>query len=251
MRVGGGDGEVPGTFGPGPAVRHLREVPGTFCRRGEKVPGTFGTMPGLEVPGTFDQVPGTFGVGKVPGTFGLGSGARYLWVGARHFLVSFLVSGRPRVLWGLWMAAFLSAWPVGADSLGELRTVPVPSLESFEPAVREQLEEAQAAVDEGLGSVGDGLLRPGSAPALELADAFGRAGRLYLFYDRSDAAEACLANAATLEPTEFAWHYYLGSLYQDDGRLGPAADSLNRALELEPEDLPALLRLAEVRYRAI
>ncbi|MCG8460867.1 MAG: tetratricopeptide repeat protein [Holophagales bacterium] len=144
----------------------------------------------------------------------------------------------------------MSAWPVVAASLGELRTVPVPSLESFEPAVREQLGEAQAAVDEGLGSAGDGALRPGSAPAVELADAFGRAGRLYLFYDRADAAEACLVNAATLEPAEFAWHYYLGSLYQDDGRLGAAADSLARALELEPEDLPTLLRLAEVRYRA-
>ena len=104
--------------------------------------------------------------------------------------------------------------------------------------MRKQLELARASVD--------AMLASNESSPSERAEAMGILGRLYLGYDLSRAAEAALRNAQQLEPGDFRWVYYLGSLYQHERRVEEASAQLRRALELRPQDVPSLLRLGEV-----
>ena len=134
------------------------------------------------------------------------------------------------------LAAPAPALPQGAPAEQEPRRleVPEPSLEAMEPAVRDQLAGARAALE-----------RP-DAPPGERAELYGRLGQLYLLYELFDAAEAAFANAQTLAPGDRRWPYYRGAVAQETGRLDDAAGHFERSLELRPDDLPALLRLGQV-----
>ena len=151
-----------------------------------------------------------------------------------------------RVARWLIVAALVSFGPHPAarasEDPGELAPLPEPPLERMEPAVRKQLEEARATVDS--------MLASSDAPPAQRAEAMGLLGRLYLGYGLSGAAEVALRNAQRLAPDEFAWTYYLGTLYQHERRVDAARTELHRALELRPEDVPALLRLGEVELAA-
>lgn len=120
-----------------------------------------------------------------------------------------------------------------------LAPVPRPPIDNLEPEDREQLGEERSELDR--------LISGGKASDAELAAAYGRVGSLYLLYDLAEAAEPALADARTLAPDEPSWAYYLGVLYQRDGRLEQAEANLSRALELRPDDLPTLIRLGQVR----
>jgi tetratricopeptide (TPR) repeat protein len=128
----------------------------------------------------------------------------------------------------------LAAEPAGPS----LPPVPRPAIADFAAPDQEQLAAARARLD--------ALLAAGGAAPEALAAAFGEVGSLYFLYDLVDAAEPALANARTLRPEAFEWHYYLGALYQREGRLEEARASLDRALGLRPGDLPALVRLGRV-----
>jgi tetratricopeptide (TPR) repeat protein len=117
--------------------------------------------------------------------------------------------------------------------------VPAPSLAGMEEAVQEQLLGSRADLDAAL-AVPD-------AGADHLGTMFGELGRLYLAYDLVEPAAACLRNAWRLTPGEFAWPYLLGGLYQNERRLDEATTALAAALELLPEDLPALIRQGNVQ----
>ncbi len=140
-------------------------------------------------------------------------------------------------------AALFAIWVVTgcareADPLPALVAVPHPELAGIEEVVRKQLEAQRAELEARLGRGDD---------ARVLADAFGGMGELYHAYELTQAAAACYANAERLDPRSFLWPYYSAVLHQEAGALPAAAESLERALEHRPGDLPARLRLGEVR----
>jgi tetratricopeptide (TPR) repeat protein len=64
-------------------------------------------------------------------------------------------------------------------------------------------------------------------------------------YEQYEAAEVCYQRAAHYAPREFRWHYYLGLAQAALGKHTEALAAFRNALKLQPQDLPARLRLAE------
>ncbi len=118
--------------------------------------------------------------------------------------------------------------------------MPLPEVElgTYDPEVRAVLESARKRIDE--------LSRADAVEPARLAEAYGNLGRAALFYLQGELARASLSNAATLDPGEFRWHYYLGSHDHDERRLPEARASLARALVLRPGDGATLIRLGRV-----
>ncbi len=129
--------------------------------------------------------------------------------------------------------------PTASSETSRPETVPEPSLVGMEEAVQQQLRGARADLDEL-------VARPDAVPG-RLAPAFGDLGRLYLAYDLVEPAAACLRNAWRLAPAEFRWPYLLAGLYQNERRLEEASTAFDAALELVPDDLPALIRQGNVQ----
>jgi tetratricopeptide (TPR) repeat protein len=124
----------------------------------------------------------------------------------------------------------------------ELVEVPHPDLAALEPAVQDEMRAARENLDAYVDT-------PGLDDA-ELGRAYGEAGMLYHAYSLREAAEACYLNAASLSPRDPDWPYFLGKLRADAGETGKAVESFERSIELEPDDLPALIRLATVELDA-
>ena len=137
----------------------------------------------------------------------------------------------------LLLAVLLVAFP-GIAAGESWLNLPEPDLTGLEPSVAEQLREYRAV------AVGE-IDNPEAGPE-EVAAAIGELGRYYQAYDLVGAAEACYTIARRLTPQDFRWHYFLGYLYQTEGRLDEAEDGYLRALEIYRAAPPALLRLAEV-----
>jgi tetratricopeptide (TPR) repeat protein len=133
-----------------------------------------------------------------------------------------------RLLYGVAVAALLAP----AAALRELP--PASSLAGLDPAIREQLLEARAAVERLAETSGD------------LAAAYGALGELYLVYDLVADAEPCLENAAAMASRDPRWPYLLGVLRQGRRESAAAESAFRAALALAPSDLPALLRLGDV-----
>ncbi|MCG8459566.1 MAG: tetratricopeptide repeat protein [Holophagales bacterium] len=121
--------------------------------------------------------------------------------------------------------------------------MPRPSLERVEPSVREQLDAALVGIETL--STEDAGPKPGVAPTA-LADALGDLGRLYHAYRFERAAVGAYARAEALDPEDPAWPYLRAAIHQRDRQLEWAEGALRRALELEPDDVPSRLRLAQV-----
>jgi hypothetical protein len=88
---------------------------------------------------------------------------------------------------------------------GEAVPVPMPELAAVEPGVRQQITARKAELDR--------LLAAGDTPAVELAEAYGDLGLVFLTYEYSEPAEAALVNAVRLAPEELRWTYLLGYLH--------------------------------------
>lgn len=121
----------------------------------------------------------------------------------------------------------------------ELEPVPTPDLSAADPAVQEQIAEKRATLDQALEAVG-------SEPAVA-AEAYGDLGLVYVLYDFLDAAGVCFDNARRLDPGDFRWTYLAGYQRQVEGRLPEAVPLLERTTEMEPDYLPAHLRLGRAR----
>ncbi len=134
-------------------------------------------------------------------------------------------------------ALWLAAAPGGArrEPATALEPIPRPNLERVEEAVRQQLEETRATVDE--------LLAAADAPAGLTAEAVGRLGQLYFLYGLTEASRAAFRTASRLSPADFRWLYYLGILAEQEGDAEAAEKAYRAVLERRPEDLPTLLRL--------
>lgn len=133
-----------------------------------------------------------------------------------------------------------SALFVESSTPARARLVPLeqPALDRQEPAVREQLSTARARLD--------ALLASTSIQDSELAEEYGRLGRLYFLYDIVDLTVPALENAILLAPDDPRWHYFLAVHQTFEGDLVGAERSLRRVLELKPNDPPTVVRLANV-----
>ena len=100
--------------------------------------------------------------------------------------------------------------------------LPEVDLSGLEPAVARQLERFRGITQEEIGD-------PEAGPD-QLAAAVGELGRNYHAYELSGPAEECYRIARRLTPQDFRWHYYLGYLLQNEGRLEEAASQLRTAL---------------------
>ena len=125
------------------------------------------------------------------------------------------------------------AWSQRAPSAG-LVALPEPALEALGEADRAQVEAQRTR-----------LRQMSESDPEARGEAYGQLGRLYLAYDMPEAAEAALANAEALQPGQGAWPYYRGVLAAEAGQTEAAIGHFARLRGLEPEDLPNLLRLAE------
>jgi tetratricopeptide (TPR) repeat protein len=119
----------------------------------------------------------------------------------------------------------------------KLLAVPEVNLAGSEPEVREQLGSHRRTLEELLPQV---HRRP-----VETAEAFGQLGLLYLTYEIPEPAVVCFENASRLAGDDYRWPYLKAYLDKQQGRLAAAETGFRRALELEPDFLPALLRLAQ------
>jgi tetratricopeptide (TPR) repeat protein len=116
----------------------------------------------------------------------------------------------------------LSAQPASS------REAPLP-LDRLAPEVRAQFEEA--------------LARVGAEP--DSPEAAGRLGMLLHAYEEYELAIEYYEKARKLDERDFRWGYYLGVAHAALGKHRPAAALFQQALGLDPEYLPARLKLAE------
>jgi tetratricopeptide (TPR) repeat protein len=126
----------------------------------------------------------------------------------------------------------------GTANRTALLPVPHPDLDRLEAAARESLRDARDDLE---------ALSPPESGAAKLGTAYGLLGKQYHVHGITDAAEACYRNAETLAPDEFRWPYYLAYLYQLNGNLLGAEQHYERALALQPNHVPALVRAAAVQ----
>jgi len=82
------------------------------------------------------------------------------------------------------------------------------------------------------------------------AENVGHLGMLYQANYFFDEATACYARAMDLDPRNARWPYLLAYLDNMKGAARGESALLDRAIELDPTYLPALLRRADNRYKA-
>jgi tetratricopeptide (TPR) repeat protein len=112
--------------------------------------------------------------------------------------------------------------------------VPQVNIAGFPRETQQQVAQAYAAARK----------RPSDASAV------GKLGMLLDLYHRSDDAALCYERAHSIQPTAFRWLYYWGSLLAKDSKAEQALPVLTAALELQPEYLPARLKLGETLLEA-
>ena len=122
----------------------------------------------------------------------------------------------------------LAGCAVGAQesaALPELRSL---GLDNMSPGIREQIQEAYR---EARAHLGDDAV-------------CGRLGMVLETYGLLKDAARCYRRAAQLAPSTFRWAYYLGVVEAGEGQCDAAASTLRLSLRLDPNYVPAQLRLA-------
>ncbi len=120
----------------------------------------------------------------------------------------------------------------------------VGGLEEFPEIKREYLGQGVWEEIEGHLDVLE-TARAQDARPRRLAGSYGQLGKVFHAYKLHDAAGVGYRNAERFEPESYRWPYFQALLAFDDGDPTLAANRLKRALELEPNDIPARLRLGE------
>jgi tetratricopeptide (TPR) repeat protein len=119
-----------------------------------------------------------------------------------------------------------------------LRPISLPELSRMTESVQKQIREGHSA-----------LMRKTenrATPLPELSDAYGQMGKLLMAAQYPEAAETCFLNAQALEAGDFRWPYYLAHLYRTRGELARSSALFERAIQLQPNDVAALIWLGEV-----
>jgi tetratricopeptide (TPR) repeat protein len=110
----------------------------------------------------------------------------------------------------------------------------LPDISGHDPQVQQLLRASHTALRE---AIDDGTVS---------GDRYGRMGMLFSAYGLTDAAEVAYLNARLLAPREFRWSYFLGLLYEETSQPARAIESLERALELRPDYVAGVVRLADL-----
>ncbi len=120
------------------------------------------------------------------------------------------------------------------------RLVPIPEsdVSGAEPAIREAITEARAAIATLLGAADSDPKR--------LAQAYGRLGALLVLREVEAPADAAFRNARALEPDAFRWPYYAGYLAMMTGNNDRALELFEAARTLDPDYPTLYLRLGKV-----
>src|SRR5437763_7034371 len=119
-----------------------------------------------------------------------------------------------------------SSW--GPQNTPAVPELPRLSLDNFSPGIQEQIGEAYSYARS----------HPGDAAAS------GRLGMVLQTYGLLQEAAVCYRRAGQLQPNVLQWAYYLGVVEADQGKCDGAASTLRLALHIDPDYLPAKLRLA-------
>src|SRR5579864_3814337 len=112
----------------------------------------------------------------------------------------------------------------------DLPDLPRLIIANFRPQIRDRVQKAYEDVS----------ARPKDA------EANGRLGMLLQAFSQFESAEICYRRARILDPNRFQWAYYLGLTQALDGKNEEASRNLGDATRLDPQYLPARLKLAEV-----
>ena len=119
-----------------------------------------------------------------------------------------------------------------STTLPEWIPQPVDLVLVSEPRLLQAAETAQKAVV--------------SAP--DDAETWGNLGNVYLVHDWASEAARCYQRAASINPAEFRWFYYLGlSTYKTDART--AVDAFRKAIVLDPDYPPVHVNHAHALRR--
>jgi len=126
--------------------------------------------------------------------------------------------------------ALILAWyPAGVQNSPAMRELPPLVIDNVAPAVRIQIQEAYVDARANLNDEG----------------AIGRLGMVLETYGLLKEATVYYRIASQLAPSTFRWAYYLGVVEAGEGRCDAAASKLRMALRLDPNYVPAQLRLAD------
>jgi len=137
------------------------------------------------------------------------------------------------MLWSILLpfVAFVSS-SSGAQGAPAVPELPGLILNNFSPGIREQIEEAYSYA---------------SSHATD-ATASGRLGMVLQTYGLLQEATVCYRRAVQLEPNAFPWVYYLAAAEGDQGHCDGAMSMLRLALRIDPDYVPAKLRLASCLF---
>jgi tetratricopeptide (TPR) repeat protein len=105
--------------------------------------------------------------------------------------------------------------------------------EPVQQQIRDRYQSLQAAIER-------------KVSASELTSAFGEMGKLFMAAEYYDAAEACLRNAQQLDANDMRWPYFLGHIYRYRSDPARAIPFFEQALARAPDNVPALVWLAEM-----
>lgn len=137
---------------------------------------------------------------------------------------------------GLWVLARRESAAEAIPAPSTLPTVALPDLEALQPGARQQIEAAQEALQS--------LLVAGSGEPDAIGEAYGTLGLQLLAYDEP-GGQLALQHAATLQPRDPRWPYFLGIAERRRGNLEAAAAAFQRAAALAPEDPLPRVRAAD------
>ena len=130
----------------------------------------------------------------------------------------------------LCLVAILSLAACSARHQPDLPDLPKLTIANFRPQIRDRVQKAYEDVK----------AKPRDP------EANGRLGMLLQAFSQFESAERCYERARILDPNRFQWAYYLGLTQSLDGKNEDAARTLQDATRIDPQYLPARLKLAEV-----
>ena len=113
----------------------------------------------------------------------------------------------------------------------------LPDLSQLDASVQEQIRARHASLTR--------IAEDARTPPIELGNAYGELGSILRAAGYPGAAEAAYLNACARAPDVMRWVYYLGHLYRQTGEHEKAATFFERALDLDPVNVPALVWLGE------
>jgi tetratricopeptide (TPR) repeat protein len=116
--------------------------------------------------------------------------------------------------------------------------VAMPDISRVAPDVQAQLRAQHAAMTRAIAA--------SSVPA-DRAVAYGDMGKLFIATEFYDAAARAFADARGLAPADMRWPYYQAQVARLSNDPGKAAGFFEQALALQPDHVPSLVWLAEMR----